>query len=48
MICFMVFRLGRFLYRTMFGVMSGFQLTIGMPRWVYALDDAISGWRARR
>lgn len=48
MICFMVYRLGSFLYRTIFSVMSGFQLTISMPRWVYALDDAISGWRARR
>lgn len=48
MICFMAYRLCRFLYRTMVGVMAGFELTISMPRWVYALDDAISGWKARR
>jgi putative peptide zinc metalloprotease protein len=48
MICFMAYRLIGFLYRTLSGVMNGFQLTLSMPRWVYALDDAISGWKARR
>jgi len=48
MICFMILRVSRFLYRTLSSVMAGFQLTIAMPRWLYALDDAISGWKARR
>jgi len=48
MICFMIFRVSRFVYRMLSSVMAGFQLTIAMPRWLYALDDAISGWKARR
>jgi putative peptide zinc metalloprotease protein len=48
MICFMVYRVAGFLYRTISGVMAGFQLTIAMPRWVYAIDDAIAGWKTRR
>lgn len=47
MICFMVYRVGGFLYRTALSVMAGFTLTISMPRWVYVIEDAISGWRAR-
>ena len=47
MICFMVYRVVGFVYRTTLTVMSGFTLTISMPRWVYAIEDAISGWRAR-
>jgi len=48
MICFMILRVSRFVYRMLSSVMAGFQLTIAMPRWLYALDDAISGWKARR
>ena len=44
MIFFMVYRIGSFVYRTIFSVMAGFQFTISMPRWVYA----IAGWKARR
>lgn len=47
MICFMVYRVASFLYRTALSVMAGFTLTISMPRWVYVIEDAISGWRAR-
>ena len=47
MICFLVYRVVSFLYRTVLSVMAGFTLTISMPRWVYAIDAAISGWRAR-
>jgi len=44
MICFMIYRVGGFLYGTVRGVMAGFTLTISMPRFVYA----IAGWKARR
>ena len=47
MICFMVYRVVGFVYRTTLTVMAGFTLTISMPRWVYVIEDAISGWRAR-
>lgn len=39
MICFMAFRISRFVYRTFFSVMSGFDLTISMPRWMYAIKN---------
>ena len=47
MICFVVYRVVGFLYRTITSVMAGFTLTISMPRWVYAIDGAIAGWKAR-
>ena len=47
MICFMAYRLIGFLYRTLSGVMSGFQLTLSMPRWVYALDEILKSRKSR-
>jgi putative peptide zinc metalloprotease protein len=47
MICFMAYRLIGFLFRTLSGVMSGFQLTLSMPRWVYALDEILKSRKSR-
>jgi hypothetical protein len=47
MICFMAYRLIGFLFRTLSGVMSGFQLTLSMPRWVYALDELLKSRKSR-
>jgi putative peptide zinc metalloprotease protein len=47
MICFMAYRVIGFLFRTLSGVMSGFQLTLSMPRWVYALDEILKSRKSR-
>ncbi len=47
MICFMAYRIGGFVYRTVFGVMSGFNLTIAMPRWVYTLEAIVKSRKSR-
>ena len=47
LIFFMVFRVVRFLGRAITRVMSGYTLAISMPRWVYAIDNTISAWKAR-
>jgi hypothetical protein len=47
MICFMAYRIVRFLSRTLFGVMSGFQLTLSPPRWVYAIDGILKSRKSR-
>jgi hypothetical protein len=47
MICFMAHRIGGFLYRTLFSVMAGFNLTISMPRWVYAIEEIVKSRKSR-
>jgi putative peptide zinc metalloprotease protein len=47
MVCFLVYRVVSFLYRMVRSVMSGVTLTLSVPRWVYAINHAISGWMAR-
>lgn len=42
-VCFLVFRVMRFLRRAITSVMSGYTITISMPRFVYT----ISAWKAR-
>jgi putative peptide zinc metalloprotease protein len=49
LVCYMAFRIGRFLYRTIPGLLSGRELTISIPpRWAYRLAATVAGWRARR
>jgi len=48
LVCFMALRLFRFLYRTVRGAMSGYTLTVSMPRWAYAVADAVAGRKVRR
>jgi hypothetical protein len=43
LVCFLVFRVFRFLRRAIKSVMSGYAITISMPRFVYT----ISAWKAR-
>ncbi|HEX8131322.1 MAG TPA: hypothetical protein VF527_19640 [Pyrinomonadaceae bacterium] len=47
LICFMVYRTVRFLYRTISRPLSGRTLTISMPRWAYTVADTVAGWKAR-
>ena len=46
-IFFVVRRVVSFLYRTIRASFSGFTLTITTPRWLYAIETTISGWRTR-
>lgn len=45
---FIVYRVVRFLYRTISASFSGFTLTISTPRWAYAIENTISSWKTRR
>lgn len=45
---FMVYKVARFLYRTIAGVLSGRTLTISFPpRWAYTVAHTLAGWKAR-
>jgi putative peptide zinc metalloprotease protein len=48
LVCFVVLRLFRFLSRTVSGAMSGYTLTVSMPRWAYTIADAVTGRKVRR
>lgn len=47
MICFVSYRIGSFIYRTISSVMAGYQLTISMPRWVYAIEGILKSRKSR-
>jgi putative peptide zinc metalloprotease protein len=43
LVCFMVLRVARFVGRAISSVMSGYTITISMPRWVYTIAGKV-GW----
>ena len=43
LVCFMVLRVVRFVGRAISSVMSGYTISISMPRWVYAISE----WKGR-
>lgn len=48
LVCFMVFKVVRFLYRTISRSLAGRELTISMPpRWAYRVAHTVAGWKAR-
>ncbi|HEY1404033.1 MAG TPA: hypothetical protein VGB05_07910, partial [Pyrinomonadaceae bacterium] len=47
LICFMLYRIVRFLYRIISRSLSGRTLTISMPQWAYAVANTVAGWKAR-
>jgi putative peptide zinc metalloprotease protein len=47
LVCFMAFRVVRFLYRTISGFQSERTLTVSMPRWAYTAAATVAGWKAR-
>jgi putative peptide zinc metalloprotease protein len=44
---FMLFRVLRFLYRTLSRLLKGRTVTISMPRWAYTVAHTVAGWKAR-
>lgn len=45
--CVMAYRVLRFLRRTIKNVMSGYTLTVSIPRWSYIVATMVSVWKAR-